>query len=134
MSPHFDMILSDFKARESPEAILVVGEDQYLIRVVLSWSCIPIQHTAAEVAYCETWRDVEKWNWLWSCVSYRQVDLAHAVGTGHNLEKALGILVANRILYPDGTVHSYVTRYLRDRVVKLFEAKPRTRSATKKRA
>jgi hypothetical protein len=34
-------------------------------------------------------------------------------------------LIGNRIIYPDGTVNSFVERYLRERVVKLFEAKPK---------
>jgi hypothetical protein len=28
------------------------------------------------------------------------------------------------VIYPDGTINSFVQRYLRDRVLKLFEAKP----------
>ena len=32
-------------------------------------------------------------------------------------------LIGNRVLYPDGTVNSFVQRYLRDRVLKLFEPK-----------
>jgi len=32
-------------------------------------------------------------------------------------------LIGNRIIYPDGTINSYVQRYLREQVVKLFEAK-----------
>ncbi|MFC1588139.1 ParB N-terminal domain-containing protein [Planctomycetota bacterium] len=38
---------------------------------------------------------------------------------------------ANRILYPDESIHSYVTRHLRDRVVKLFESKSRRSKAGK---
>ena len=32
-------------------------------------------------------------------------------------------LIGNRIIYPDGTMNSFVERYLREQVLKLFEAK-----------
>ncbi|HJX36106.1 MAG TPA: hypothetical protein VJ280_04010 [Dehalococcoidales bacterium] len=38
-------------------------------------------------------------------------------------------LIGNRILYPDGTVNSYVQRYLREKVINLFDKK--TRKITK---
>ena len=41
------------------------------------------------------------------------------------VERKLKPLVGNRVLYPDGTVNSFVQRYLRERVLKLFDAKPR---------
>ncbi len=39
------------------------------------------------------------------------------------LESKLKPLIGNRILYPDGSVNSFVQRYLRDRVLKLFGTK-----------
>lgn len=32
-------------------------------------------------------------------------------------------LTGNRVLYPDGTVNSFVQRYLRQQVLKLFQTK-----------
>jgi hypothetical protein len=40
-------------------------------------------------------------------------------------QRKLKPLIGNRVLYPDGTVNSFVQRYLRERVLRLFEAKPR---------
>jgi len=45
--------------------------------------------------------------------------------TARLVERKLKPLVGNRVLYPDGTVNSYVQRYLRERVLRLFDAKPR---------
>ncbi len=39
------------------------------------------------------------------------------------VERKLKPLIGNRVLYPDGTVNSFVQRYLRERVLKLFDAK-----------
>jgi len=35
-------------------------------------------------------------------------------------------LVANRVLYPDGTLNSFVERYLRERVLTIFKGRRRT--------
>jgi hypothetical protein len=45
--------------------------------------------------------------------------------TARLVERKLKPLVGNRVLYPDGTVNSFVQRYLRERVLKLFDTKPR---------
>jgi hypothetical protein len=45
------------------------------------------------------------------------------------LENKMRPLIGNRILYPDGTVNSYVQRYLREKVINLFDRK--TRKITK---
>jgi hypothetical protein len=45
------------------------------------------------------------------------------------LENKMKPLIGNRILYPDGTVNSYVQRYLREKVINLFDRK--TRKITK---
>ncbi|MHC4982122.1 MAG: hypothetical protein ACYTF6_03005 [Planctomycetota bacterium] len=36
-------------------------------------------------------------------------------------------LIGNRILYPDGTVNSFVRRYLREKVLNLFDGRPKKR-------
>jgi hypothetical protein len=132
MNDCFETVLDEFKANESPEAVLVVGDDPNLVKVVLAWPNVPVWHVEEAPAFSENWSDIGRWNWLWRCVQYRKWDLENAVGSTHNLDKNVKMLIANRILYPDGSVHSYVTRYLRDRVVKLFETKPRARSRSTK--
>ena len=46
------------------------------------------------------------------------------------LESKMKHVIGNSVLYPDGTVNSFVQRYLREQVLKLFDAKPK-RSAKK---
>ena len=43
-------------------------------------------------------------------------------------------LIGNRIIYPDGTVNSFVQRYLREKVPGLFNAKPKRSTRTKRTA
>ena len=52
--------------------------------------------------------------------------------SSYGLDGKMKVLIGNRVLYPDGTINSFVQRYLRDRVLKSFDAKPkRTASKTK---
>jgi hypothetical protein len=44
-------------------------------------------------------------------------------------DKKLRTLVGNRVIYPDCTINSYVQRYLREKVLKLFQTKPTRASA-----
>jgi len=55
-----------------------------------------------------------------------------SVLSSYDIEKRIKPLIANRILYPDGTVNSFVQRYLREQVLKLFDAKHK-KTATKRK-
>ena len=66
------------------------------------------------------------WDWLWANTHYSVADLAELSGLSAPLvERKLKPLIGNRVLYPDGTVNSFAQRYLRERVLKLFDATPR---------
>jgi hypothetical protein len=76
----------------------------------------------------------EVWEWLWENTSYRLSELKERIGIPFSelaLANKLKPLIGNRLIYPDGTVNSFIERYLRDQVAKLFEAK--SRSLGKKR-
>jgi len=66
------------------------------------------------------------WNWLWANARYSLDDLAEKSSlTVPLVERKLKPLIGNRVMYPDGTVNSFVQRYLRERVLRLFDVKPR---------
>ena len=70
----------------------------------------------------------EIWEWLWENVIYYCNELKEKTGTSYSdsgIENKMRPLIGNRIIYPDGTVNSYVQRYLREQVVKLFDSKPK---------
>jgi len=125
----FDRILAEFKAKEVPEVILVVGEDPWMTRLALAWPYVSLTEIEPTMAFSKHWSEVGKWNWLWRNVRYSSESVFDVAGRSC-LDNQLYTLIANRILYPDGTVHSYVTRFLRDRVVKLLEKKPPARRKT----
>ena len=56
--------------------------------------------------------------------------LAKSSQSSYRFDQELKKLIGNRILYPDGTVNSFVQRYLREKVLNLFEARPKKRRST----
>ena len=123
---NYNHVLAEFKANENPEAILVVGEDALMTRLVLAWPNVARTDMEPTMSFSKDWDDVERWDWLWTGVRYSKKDIFSVVGRSR-LDIQLRVLIANRILYPDGTVHSYLTKFFRTRVVKLLEKKPTTR-------
>jgi hypothetical protein len=77
----------------------------------------------------------EIWDWLWKNTKFSWTEFKAKAGVAYSesvLEQKMRPLIGNRILYPDGTVNSFVQRYLRGEVAKLFEAKPKkTRKSMK---
>jgi hypothetical protein len=117
--------LRRFKEKENPEAVLVIADDPEFTKIVLSWTNLDVG-LAEKPTQFPGESEHEIWDWLWANARYSLADLAERNGlTVPLIERKLKPLVGNRVLYPDGTVNSFVQRYLRERVLKLFDAKPR---------
>ncbi|MCE5230764.1 hypothetical protein LLG95_14395 [bacterium] len=120
--PVFDRILEQFKSGEQPESVLMVVGNAALIRIILCWAGVEIKRVGNPKT-CKATGDEARWAWLWSKVTYSRDDLlARIPGAGSRTGKALDALIASRILYPDGTINSYVQRYLHQRTLQVFGA------------
>jgi hypothetical protein len=117
--------LRRFKEKENPEAVLLVADDPEFTKVIVAWTNLDVRSVEKPTRPPgESERDV--WDWLWANAQYSLEELAEKSGLPTSLvERKLKRLIGNRVLYPDGTVNSFVQRYLRERVLKLFDAKPR---------
>jgi len=113
------------KRNEKPEAVLVVADDPEFTKIVVAWTSLdvrPVEEPSRLLGESER----EIWEWLWANARYSLDDLAETSSlTAALVKRELKPLIGNRGLYPDGTVNSFVQRYLRERVLKLFDAKPR---------
>jgi hypothetical protein len=123
----FSEKLAYVKQNEKPEVVLLVADNPDLIKIIVTWASLEVKQ--AEV-FTELSGDSEKeiWEWLWQNTKFSFVELKEKADISvadYVLEKKMRPLIGNRIIYPDGTVNSYVQRYLRELVVKLFEAKPK---------
>ena len=122
--------LSWFKENESPEAVLLVTGNQEYIKIIIAWTKLNVER-AEQLTDLTSESVNEVWQWLWINVKYSRSDLVEKAGSPFSelvLERKLKPLMGNRILYPDGTVNSFVQRYLRQQVLNLFDAKANRRT------
>jgi hypothetical protein len=119
--------LNRFKQNEKPEAVLVIADNPDYIKIVVAWTNLRVQHNT-ELNNQAGESENESWEWLWGNTRFSLIELKTKAGVPYAetvLESKIRPLIGNRILYPDGTINSFVQRYLRERVLKLFEAKPK---------
>ena len=125
--------LAEFKSREKPEVVLLLGDNADLAQITVAWMDMPTSRTKKPPRQPREDDGNRWWNWLWENTTYSRrelMDKAHLPCQG--FDQKLKALIGNRILYPDGTIHSFAQRYLREQVVKLFEKNPpRSRGKSK---
>jgi hypothetical protein len=112
--------LEQVKQQERPEAVLLVAGSTELTRIAVAWSGTHVVR-AKRLTTCR--RDDEEgvWRWLWNNAEYSKAEfLSRIPVSGKNTEQKFSALIANRVLYPDGSVNSFVERYLREKVLGLF--------------
>ena len=125
--------LNWFKQNEKPEVVLLLGSNPDMVNIVVAWTSLdtsPNNKLKGSPGESES----KLWEWLWNNTTYSLKELKDKLGTPLSeiaLESKMKPLIGNRIIYPDGTVNSFVERYLRERVVKLFVANSK-RSSKKK--
>jgi len=118
--------LAWFKQNEKPEGVLVIADNPELIRITVAWTNLEVKHTG-ELTRLLGQSENEIWRWLWENTRIDFTELKAKTGVQYSesvLEVRMRPLIGNRVLYPDGTINSFVQRYLRERVLKLFNAKP----------
>lgn len=114
-----------FKQNEKPEVVLLVADNPERIKIVLAWTNLNVKRSD-KLTELRGETENEVWQWLWENARYSKKELIERVGISFSelgLESKMKPLIGNRIIYPDGTVNSFVQRYLREQVVKLFETK-----------
>jgi len=117
--------LNWFKQNERPEAVLLIANNPELIKIVVAWASLKMRR-AEKPSELPGDSESETWEWLWQNTKYSLSELKEKIGIPFSeiaLQNKLRPLIGNRIIYPDGTVNSFVERYLREQVAKLFEAK-----------
>jgi len=128
----FSEKLTWFKENEKPEVVLLVADDPKKIRVVVAWSNMLVQQKVHPTLLNGD-SESEIWDWLWEQIEYSLEELLGKTALpDYEVKKIFSHLVGNRVIYPDGTVNSFVQRFMREKVVNLFTSKTKTSSRTKK--
>ncbi len=119
--------LTWFKQHERPETVLMVSDYPERIKIIIAWTNLEVRR-ANKLTELKGESEKEVWEWLWDNIKYSQTEFIEKIGINFSeagLASKMKPLIGNRILYPDGTVNSFVQRYLQQQVLKLFEAKPK---------
>lgn len=117
--------LTAFKQVERPQAVLLVAGSSQLTRIVVAWMNMEVSRAKRPSGFTGS-TDDEAWRWLWENTQYSREELMTRIpGADSCTQKRIDALIANRVLYPDGTANSFVEKYLREKVVKLFGGKSR---------
>lgn len=119
--------LAWFKQNERPEAILLIANEPERIKIVITWTNQDVSRSE-KLTELSGKSEKEVWAWLWENTQFSWTELKEKIGIPLSesvLEGKMRPLIGNRLLYPDGTVNSFVQRYLREQVLKLFGAKPK---------
>lgn len=121
--------LDSFRQNEKPEAVLVIVDNPELIKIVIAWTNVDV-HTATKPTELLGNSDSMVWEWLWTNAQYSLRELKIKANVAYSesvLTQKIELLAGNRVLYPDGTINTFVQRYLRERVRRLFETKASAR-------
>ena len=120
-----------FKENEKPEVVLLVADNPELVRIVVAWTNTKVDRTE-NVSALRDQSENSAWEWLWANARFCEDELLAKSGQSrYTFNQELTKLIGNRILYPDGTINSFVQRYLREKVLNLFDARPsKRRNAT----
>ena len=102
-------VLNEFKASPSNMQTFFL-EDEYIKKVCACWSFITREVTPIKGKPPE--EENERWAWLWSAVKVNVFELAYVTGVKDKCITALAVARANRLIYPDGTLNTFVIQML----------------------
>ena len=124
--------LKRLKAKERPEAVLLMAGQAELARIAVAWMQTKFSQPRRLTKLTGA-SDEAAWTWLWENVRYDKAQLlARIPNANARTQKNIDALIANRVLYPDGTVHPLVERYLGEMVLKLFASAQRKQRQLKR--
>ena len=119
----YEKELKWFKDNEKPEPVLLVANSPQNVRIVVAWMNTSARRGRRLSKHPGT-SETRRWEWLWENAHYSREELiAKSAVPEEDFQRKLAALIGNRVLYPDGTINSFVRRYLHERVLKLLNAK-----------
>ena len=120
-----------FKENEKPEVLLTIINNQNAVKTVIAWTSMstkPVDILSRLSSNSEN----EIWTWLWDNTEYSISELQDKLDvplSESGLNSRLKPLIGNRVIYPDGTINTYVQKYLREQVVKLFKENKKVKNS-----
>jgi hypothetical protein len=122
--------LAWFKQNEKPEVVLLLADEPERFKLVIAWTNVQTS-VANDLTELNDASENKTWEWLWENTIYSLSELKDKTGVSFSplvLENKMRLLIGNRIIYPDSTMNSYVQRFLRGKVVTLFDNNVRNKT------
>ena len=117
--------LKAFKEKEKPEAVLILADNPDLIKIVVAWTNMKVEWNKKPTRL-HGGSESEVWDWLWKNTTFSSEELSRkSLQSSYYIGGRMNTLIGCRVIYPDGTVNGFVERYLREKVLQLYEAKPK---------
>jgi len=114
----YQTLLQSFKDEETPETILLVAGSGELTRIAVAWTSVETKRVR-RLSPRRGEASSERWNWLWQNTEFsREAFLTRIPGAGPKTGRNFDSLVANHVLYPDGTVNCFLQQFLRGQVIR----------------
>lgn len=108
------------KANEHPDVVLLVADNTNAQRLLVSWKNLPrsFKKCKSEPASVdEAWKQVEFDLEQWAKIAYVLPGIAREI---------VNMLIANHLVYPDGSMNEFVQKYLNSLVItSIAKAKPK---------
>lgn len=120
--PYAERLLR-FKENEKPEAVLMVADSPHLVKIVVAWTSMPVCRKC-HLRQFKGSTEEATWNWLWENTEYSHDELIRRIPAADTTTpRKIESLIANRVLYPDGTANGFVEKFMREQVLRHFGRK-----------
>lgn len=106
----FEDVLEGFRDDEKQACVLHLSNKRSLL-MTIAWETVDRVTVLSRKKPPASKKD--RWVWLWSQVSFSIEDWARAAAIALPRAKAIAhSLIANRVIYPDGTINDFASAYL----------------------
>jgi hypothetical protein len=104
-------LLKYFKKTEAAENIIPLVESEELRNGLVAWKSVAIKYK--DNSECELKDEASRWDWMWNQVEYDVKKFGVVAGIApQHAQQLLIRLQGLRLIYPDGTVNSFASKYL----------------------
>lgn len=129
-------LVAAFKRAEQPEAVAALinddGFDAAAVRVLVAWTNAHHEWKAPPRKMPDEGRPTPRaWEWLFAGLVVDHTAIADAANVGVAVARAkLGLLIGNRLVYPDGTISAAAKAGLQASVAARVKQSPKRERAT----
>ncbi|MCB9102622.1 MAG: hypothetical protein H6684_08550 [Deltaproteobacteria bacterium] len=120
-----DELLEAARVAETPDVILLIADNAIALKLIVAWKTVDVQNPDEDQEF-STLRDM----WKETTFEWKQW-YTNAGLSPHENQRIGQCLIANGIVYPDGTMNQMVQKYINTQIADLV-TKTKSGKATRK--